>query len=110
MKFGILKAKVDTSRTTFWTTFEKFRCPHPKRRRLRSDKRVALRYFISKDLDDAAEPRGRGSGGIVAVYQRYDHEPERRAAFESYERFLRAVLDGTGGDNVVPLAGARNSG
>jgi site-specific recombinase XerD len=50
------------------------------------------------------------SGGIVAVYQCYECEPERRAAFEDYERFLRGLLDGTGGDNVVPLAGARNSG
>jgi hypothetical protein len=48
--------------------------------------------------------------GIVGVYQRYDYEPERRAAFEAYERFLRGLLDGTGGDNVVSLAGARNSG
>jgi len=46
----------------------------------------------------------------VAVYQRYDYEPQRRAAFEDYERFLRGLLDGAGGDNVVSFAGARNSG
>jgi integrase len=48
--------------------------------------------------------------GDVGIYQRHDFEPERRAAFERYEQHLRGLLDGTGGDNVVVLAGARNNG
>jgi hypothetical protein len=50
------------------------------------------------------------SGGIVAVYQLRLRARAAGGAFEALERFLRGLLDGTGGDNVVSLAGAGNSG
>jgi len=62
--------------------------------------RIGVNIVVTEKLLNHA---GGMSGGIVAVYQRYDYEPERRAAFEAYERFLRTVLDGTEGDNVVSL-------
>ena len=60
--------------------------------------RIGVNIVVTEKLLNHA---GGISGGIVAVYQRYDYEPERRAAFEAFERFLRGLLDGTGRDNVL---------
>jgi integrase len=69
--------------------------------------RIGVNIVVTEKLLNHA---GGVSGGIVAIYQRHDYEPERRAALEAYERYLRGLLDGTDGDNIVPLAGARNNG
>ncbi len=34
-------------------------------------------------------------GGIVGVYQRYDFMPEMREAIAKWEKYLRALTDGT---------------
>ena len=41
------------------------------------------------------------AGGIVAVYQRYNYQPEMRAALEGYASWLAALLGRPAGDNVV---------
>ena len=44
--------------------------------------------------------------GIVGVYQRHDFQPEMRAAFEVWGRFVTALVEGQPG-NVVSLQAAR---
>ena len=39
----------------------------------------------------------------MSLYQRYDHAKERLAALDTYENWLRGLIDGTAGDNVVQL-------
>jgi integrase len=46
-------------------------------------------------------------GRLEKTYNQWDFEPEKRAALEAWERHLAAVL---AGDNVVPLATARQAG
>ncbi len=41
-------------------------------------------------------------GGIVAVYQRHDYADEKRAALDSWARFVVSIVEGKA-DNVVPI-------
>lgn len=41
-------------------------------------------------------------GGIVAVYQRHDYADEKRAALDSWARFVTSIVEGKT-DNVIPI-------
>ena len=44
--------------------------------------------------------------GIIGIYQRHDFQPEMRAAFEVWGRFVTSLIEGQPG-NVVELDRAR---
>lgn len=45
--------------------------------------------------------------GVAAVYNRYAYDPEKRAALETWGRFVEALVNGAPAANVVELATAR---
>ncbi len=44
--------------------------------------------------------------GVTGIYDRHSRDPEKRAAMERWGQRLKAIIDGTDGGNVVPLATA----
>jgi integrase len=58
------------------------------------------RLVISKLLNHA-------EGGVTKRYDRHRYDAEKRAALERWALHLQAIVDGSGGGNVVQLAAAR---
>jgi integrase len=58
------------------------------------------RLVVSKILNHA-------EGGVTQVYDRHRYDAEKRAALDRWALHLQAIVDGTGGGNVVQLAAAR---
>jgi integrase len=58
------------------------------------------RVVISKILNHAE---------VTAVYDRHRYDLEKRRALDLWGERLAALVDGTGGDNVVQLAAARTA-
>ena len=58
------------------------------------------RLVISKVLNHA-------EGGVTKGYDRHGYDDEKRRALDLWAQRLRAIVDGTGGGNVVQLAAVR---
>lgn len=47
--------------------------------------------------------------GVAGIYQRHDWAEEKRSALEAWARHVAMILTPANADNVVPIAGAKQS-